>query len=219
MYTELIFGARLKEETPHVVIDTLRHLLGDLDYVPDELNLLELDRNIFKSTSYYFGVSEPVNKIWFDDIIKAWCVSTRSNVKNYNKEIETFLDWIKPYVDSGSGFNNMYAAVTYEEAMLPKLYFIDEDFRELYQGVGWVIKEGEDQLLGSSQDIYAEKFIGRESKAILLIDDGNVDINNSVHHIFTLDDYDNINDTCKIFEGRIESTLEFTTVMKTLGLI
>lgn len=124
MYTELIFGASLRKETPKFVIDTLKYMLGEIEkpkYFPLPEGRLEW---LFTSTSYYFGVNIPVSKIWFNEIAKQYSISTRSNIKNYAGEIEEFLAWIKPYIESGSGEKGMYAIVTYEkgEPVIYNLY-------------------------------------------------------------------------------------------------
>ncbi|MCK5639784.1 MAG: hypothetical protein KAJ19_03265, partial [Gammaproteobacteria bacterium] len=118
-YTELIFGAELKRETPKQVIDTLQEMIDGLDIScpPDHLFFTTPDlrvQSLFRCSSYYFGVNKPNISFRFDDIRHAWVVSTRANLKNYEHEIELFLDWIKPYIESGSGCDDMYAIVTTE---------------------------------------------------------------------------------------------------------
>ena len=115
MYTELIFGARLKSNTPKLVIDTLKYMLGEIEMPNDFPFSNERINYLFNCSSYYFGVNRSVSKMWFDEIAKQYSISTRSNIKNYEGEIEEFLTWIKPYVASGSGKKEMYAIVTYEE--------------------------------------------------------------------------------------------------------
>ena len=125
MYTELIFGVELKKDTPKEVIKTLQIMIdGDIDIIKDE-KIAEFS-HLFRVASYYFGVSSPVNKMWFDEISQAWIISTRSNIKNYGGEIEAFLDWIKPFVDSGSGYPGFYAIVTHEESREPTIYYLDD---------------------------------------------------------------------------------------------
>ena len=82
---------------------------------------------LFQSSSYYFGVSQTVNRMWFDDISNQYCINTSSNIKNYKDEIETFLEWIEPFVESGSGNRDMYAIVIYEDSSEPKIYYKHED--------------------------------------------------------------------------------------------
>lgn len=123
MYTELIFGADLKKDTPEQVIEILKYMIGDTEEKPKYFPLPRCEW-LFRSSSYYFGVNEPVNKMWYDDIGKNWVLSTRSNIKNYKCDIEAFLDWITPYIDGGSGCRDMYAIVTYEEAEYPDIYYL-----------------------------------------------------------------------------------------------
>lgn len=128
MYTELIFGASLKKETPNDVIQALRFMLGETEDKPENFPLPEGRCEwLFQGGSYYFGISEPVCKMWFDSITNQWSISTRSNIKNYGNEIETFLNWIEPYIESGSGYRDMYAIVTYEEDSEPTIYYLDRD--------------------------------------------------------------------------------------------
>ena len=125
MYTELIFGANLKKDTPKKVINALKYMIGETEGKPNDFPLPDGRCEwLFRCASYYFGVSNPVSKMWFDEISKNWILSTRSNIKNYNGEIEAFLKWIKPYICSGSGVRHMYAIVTYEESE-PEIYYLD----------------------------------------------------------------------------------------------
>jgi hypothetical protein len=124
MYTELIFGAELKSDTPIDVINTLRYLVGDID-IPSNLLYTE-DRNPLMGGSYYFGVNTSVTKMYFDEISDAWVLSSRANIKNYGNEIETFLEWIKPFISQGSGNREMYAVVIYEEAETPSIYYLND---------------------------------------------------------------------------------------------
>jgi hypothetical protein len=128
MYTELIFGADLKTDTPENVIEALKFMIGDTEEKPKDFPLPESGCEwLFRGSSYYFGVTAPVSKMWKDHISKNWVLSTRSNVKNYEDEIESFLEWIKPYIDSGSGVRDMYAIVTYEDAKEPTIYYLHDD--------------------------------------------------------------------------------------------
>ena len=121
MYTELIFGAELKESTSNDIIESLRYFIGESDVIPSFR--LSGGRRLCRG-SYYFGVNRPVNKMWFDDISKTYHVSIRCNLKNYQGEIQEFLEWIEPYIESGSGEREMYAIVMYEEDYEPKIYYL-----------------------------------------------------------------------------------------------
>ncbi|AGO48309.1 hypothetical protein Phi17:1_gp33 [Cellulophaga phage phi17:1] len=125
MYTELIFGAELKQDTPENVIESLKYMMGDVEEKPENFPLPDGRCEwLFKGSSYYFGINRAASSMWFDDISESWSISTRSNIKNYGDEIESFLEWIKPYIDSGRGCRDMYAIVTYEESDTPDIYYL-----------------------------------------------------------------------------------------------
>jgi len=125
MYTELIFGARLKETTPKEVIDTIKYMIGDLEEKPENLAFKTTsNRNVLRGCSYYFGVQNSVTKFYYDDIAKSWTLSSRANIKNYENEIEQFLRWIKPFIEQGSGTRDMYAITIYEEDFVPNIYYL-----------------------------------------------------------------------------------------------
>jgi hypothetical protein len=120
MYTELIFGACLKPETPNEVIENIKYLIGENEN--DNPNFLFKTKSgrRFWGSSYYF-LPLVVNKMYFDKIHNGWIVSIRCSLKNYENEIEDFLTWIKPYIESASGARNMY-----EEAEEPTIYYLNE---------------------------------------------------------------------------------------------
>lgn len=130
MYTEIVCGFSLKEDTPEVVINALRFMMGDSDKpsVLPEHELFSLDRwdCLFRMSSYYFGFSSNHSVMKRDDLDKCWILSVRADLKNYDSEIETFFDWITPYVDGGSGTKDLIGYSIYEEADEPTLYYKPE---------------------------------------------------------------------------------------------
>lgn len=125
MYTELIFGASLKPDTPPEIINTIYGLISD-DSTISCLTIEDLgwERNPLKGNSYSFAVSESHTLFKKDSFMDgSYILSTRSNIKNYWNDIEKFLDWIKPYIESGSGHRDFYAIVTYEESD-PEIYYL-----------------------------------------------------------------------------------------------
>lgn len=126
MYTELIFGATLKENTPtyvtqaldSVVNDTVVKLSDEANQFIDEYSL----RKLIWCSSYYFGAHTNKPSCVFDKTANRWCISFRANCKNYQGEIEKFIEFITPYVEYGSGTTNIFAIVQYEEDDYPTLY-------------------------------------------------------------------------------------------------
>lgn len=121
MYTELIFGAEFKSETPKELIETLRWMSGDLKNEPDICLWIE-ERNPLIGGSAYFGIDSPVTKMWCE--YGAWKLSSRANIKNYKGEIEKFLKMVKPWIEQGSGKRDFYAIVTYEESEEPTIFYL-----------------------------------------------------------------------------------------------
>jgi hypothetical protein len=130
MYTELILGAKLKPATPPEVITTLQFMVTNEHgaTLPDSWPFSK-DNNrfrwLFTTGSYSFAVTHAMTPTFeFDSIGNQWTIATRSNLKNYEGEIETFLAWLKPWIEQGSGARDFYAIVTYEEAEEPTIYYL-----------------------------------------------------------------------------------------------
>ncbi|WP_343349187.1 hypothetical protein [Terrisporobacter petrolearius] len=106
MYTEFVFGVSLKKETPKDVINVLKYMTEEgstedikIESLPKH-SFFETERwaVLFISDSYYFdGITNTILKL--DPVIKRYCLTVRSNLKNYDNEIDKFIDWIKPYVE------------------------------------------------------------------------------------------------------------------------
>ena len=141
MYTELIFGASIKAEgLPEEVLDVLKYLFNYNEitdwqeyYKTQPIKLpnhpfFKCDRwdIITSCSSYYFAVRNTHRNIEFDEISNTWNCSSRASLKNYDDDIEQFLDWIKPYIEQGSGERDFYAIVCYEEQSEPTIYYLKE---------------------------------------------------------------------------------------------
>lgn len=130
MYTELVCAFELENDTPIEVINTIRYMTGQLDKIEKTPNheLFDTDRWSFmlRSDSYYFE-GDTHSAIRLDDLYKgnqshlnSYYVTIRCNLKNYNGEIEKFINWIKLY-STTKGFIGYKRYKEYEE---PTLIFI-----------------------------------------------------------------------------------------------
>ena len=103
MYTEVNLGLSFKDNTPDEVIKILKCLLSEEEWVQDlpEHNFFKCDRFKFVliSNSYYFD-SITDSKMELDNIDGKYHLNVRSNLKNYNSEIQNFIDYISPYIDT-----------------------------------------------------------------------------------------------------------------------
>lgn len=124
MYTEFHFNVELKEHTP-------QNTLGILGYMPDpwrtgapdipEHSLFKTERwpQVLCGDSAYFPMEQRSELTIDEDGVIS--LSVRSNLKNYDNEIEKFLDWISPYVDTL--FDEMVGYFRYEENEHPTLIY------------------------------------------------------------------------------------------------
>jgi hypothetical protein len=160
MYSELIFGATLKENTPTYVTDALNSVINDnidakLSGVAEQfIDEYSLSKLIWCS-SYYFGSHVNKPSCDFDKIAERWCVSFRANCKNYQNEIEKFIEFITPYVEYGSGPTNIFAIVQYEEDDYPTLYGTEGKYEYLDKERITSDRKFANELIGIVNDLYS----------------------------------------------------------------
>lgn len=159
MYTELIFGATLKENTPTYITQAFDCVINDRANAnwSDEVNQFIAEYSISKliwCTSYYFGAHYNKPSCVFDKIAERWCISFRANCKNYQNEIERFIEFIKPYVEYGSGPTNIFAIVQYEEDDYPTLYGTEDKYEYLDKERITSDRKFANELIGIVNDLY-----------------------------------------------------------------
>ena len=100
MYTELNMAVSLSSDTPERVVETLKFMLGDSEKrVLDDHALFATTRwdIMLRCDSYYFDGRTDSSMIQ-DDIDHEYKLNIRCNFKNYDNEIELFLNWLQPYM-------------------------------------------------------------------------------------------------------------------------
>jgi hypothetical protein len=123
MYTEFHYNVELRKDTPPQVIDVLEFMVGERGVDPpptpdDPFFQAPRWRYLFTMDSAYFAADTHSTLRW-DELFGAWFLNVRSNLKNYDGEIEKFVAWIDPYVDAYAGdFLGFYR---YEETEDPTL--------------------------------------------------------------------------------------------------
>ena len=117
-YKELIFGAKLKADTPNTVIATLQYMINGKD-APENI---VFDQGLFSAGSFSFPVSTVQNDFFHDG--DNWILSHRGNYKQNddNGFIENLLAWIKPFIESGSGTKDIYAIMIGEDSSEATVY-------------------------------------------------------------------------------------------------
>lgn len=121
MYTELVLSTRVKPIES--VIDVLQYMAGKKDkpVLPNHplFKTTRWDR-LFASCSSYF-VPRSVCLLEYDEIGGYWVLILRADLKNYEGEIEKFIDWIDPYLDLLPG--ELVGYSRYEETNEPTLIY------------------------------------------------------------------------------------------------
>lgn len=133
MYTELNCALVLHKKTPSHIIQ----ILGDMvrgrreeaeafveccpPLFSHELFSTARWTSLCASASYYFAANEAESKLRWDETAQDWRLTIRSNLKNYDKEIEKFLDWISPFLQMMPG--DFLGYKMYEEDPFPTLLF------------------------------------------------------------------------------------------------
>lgn len=127
MYTELSMRCELKKDVPQYVIDTLKLMLDhepsidETDWPKETIGVITgRQKWMLLSASYYL---HPFSKSFldYDPMTRTYFLSTLFNIKNYDKEIEGFIEWLTPFIDANDGTFLGYRL--YEEGNTPQLLF------------------------------------------------------------------------------------------------
>jgi hypothetical protein len=122
-YTELVLKCYIKEDRPEIVHDVLNFLFGKDSEPPYKLpdhpffNKIRWEA-IGRSGSYYH-CPNPTN--FYDGKY----LFTRSDFKNYDDEIDCFLDWLKPYISLPKG--QFMGWIFLEQTKEPIFLYNDDD--------------------------------------------------------------------------------------------
>jgi hypothetical protein len=113
-YTAFHFAGEIKKETPADVVNVLKAMCGGYAYelnpqdVPEhEFFRAERWKLLFTGYSYYFPARTSSSFEFDGKIAQAWFLTATSSLKNYDNEIERFVDFISPYL-SGEARNVCY---------------------------------------------------------------------------------------------------------------
>ncbi len=121
MYTEIYVSTNLKTETPLEVIAVLKAICDkdiNADCLKDKPSRWFM---LFNNGSYYTSCTE-AHSLAFDDISKQYSLIGKGDIKNYDREIEQFFNFIKPWAEPGFiGYHR------YEEEEEPTLVYSRND--------------------------------------------------------------------------------------------
>lgn len=140
MYTDFHLNVELHKNIPGEVIDLLKYMTGQNKTEPSALpdHLLFEDTRwdyMLQCTSYYFPPTNSHSVVYEETNSKESLrhLSVLCNFKNYDYEIDLFLDWLHPYV---SELNDAFVGYCrYETTEDPTLiYYSKKGF--YYMSVG-----------------------------------------------------------------------------------
>ena len=136
MYTELVCAFELEKNVPKQVIRTLYYMTGqekeDIleQYGTPEHELFSSNRwrYMLQGDSYYFD-GETHSNIKKDSLYPdnpMYYLTVRCNFKNYDNEIDKFIDWLKPYIayDYTGQTRKFIGYQRYEENEEPTLLYV-----------------------------------------------------------------------------------------------
>lgn len=117
MYTEFVLGVALAEDTPKEIVMALAYMCGEKveHYVPPNHDLFDTEcwRTMLLTDSFYFdGITNSFFKR--DEDTGEYYLTVRCNFKNYDNEVNHFMDFIRPYLNT-KGFLGYYRYEEYED--------------------------------------------------------------------------------------------------------
>lgn len=128
MYTEIYVKINFKDDLPAEVVNALKWLDGEdsTQALPDHPFFAMPRAPILLQCCGYYHQPMVTRKLHFDGISKNYSLCSRSDIKNYEGEIEAFFDWVKPYVET-SGAKTFIGYHLYEEEEEPTLVYVESD--------------------------------------------------------------------------------------------
>lgn len=129
MYTELVLGLEL--DNNEATIQKLKYMLDITTYdVPIDDPFFKTPRweYMLYCDSYYFA-GQTDSKLIYDNMVNTHYLNVRCNLKNYNNEIELFLQWLAPHIVT----NGFLGYMRYEEDDNPTLIYNTADCIKFYK--------------------------------------------------------------------------------------
>ena len=129
MYTKISVDLKFKQNLPLEVVEALKAMVGEVDsslysitdFPTHELFKIGSRWDFMLRCSSYYHTPFSLTKLHYDDISKHYYLTSSSDFKNYDDEINLFFDFVKDYVEEGFlGYS------LYEEDEVPTLYFLKE---------------------------------------------------------------------------------------------
>lgn len=166
MYTDAIIQCKIPS-TPTVeekIIPALKQMLGHEETgVSPTGPIADCTRHahMLRGRSYYY-FQKSICTLEFNKIFSAWLFFASFDTRNYEKEIEKFLEWLAPYtaVDHAP-----IAFVRYEEASVPDIYYRHKDGLVLRKAGLNVLEASEDRPIPGVRFLGVQVFLSDSSRS------------------------------------------------------
>jgi hypothetical protein len=122
MYTEMLLTCDLKRDTRKDIIEWLEAMVDsskewdDVEKLsPNEMVDTRFREGLLGGSYYFYG--QPMMEFEYDKISKTYHLTVLTNIKNYDNDIERFMNLIIPFIKAFE--DEMLGYVRYEEDKLP----------------------------------------------------------------------------------------------------
>ena len=124
MYTVFHLDIRLRDDLPDDIYKLLQRMLGDQERVAENSPLP--DHPLFQTTRWnYMLCSNNVYASCVNQLMRHEFFGIRlcvqSSFKNYDNEIDKFLDWLAPYADPNMSDDTLVGYTRYEDYTYPDI--------------------------------------------------------------------------------------------------
>jgi hypothetical protein len=142
-FIEFVFACELKQDIPEQVIDVLHYMTGQdyskLDKHPNHpLFQVVLGFEVLRGDSVAYFAGDANISFRYDTISKTYKLTVRNYFKAMGSqgELQKFLDWIAPYSQTGSAYDDEYSQspaeltfvgyMRHEESLHPILIYFED---------------------------------------------------------------------------------------------
>ena len=122
MYTELVLSLELEngQDFQNDILPVLNEMVGGSGFLDGDCEMDMSDTlgerwNFMFNCSSHYHTPISVTKLEYLPYAEMYVLFVRCDFKNYDDEIDKFLDWISPYVNKSKSEGHYYGHYRYEE--------------------------------------------------------------------------------------------------------
>ena len=120
MYTEMYINVDLKIDEKHKEFEIIKKIVEhDFSYLENN-GFPATWGQLFCSMSFYTPNTDCALLTYSE--VGGWSLLGKGDIENYNKDIEKFFSWIRPFVDGSEG--DFIGYIRYEDNSEPRLIYL-----------------------------------------------------------------------------------------------